>query len=181
MSKRNRRSKRKKQRADQALQVRPENSPQAEALPEYPQTIEPDSVTPAPRQGRRTVTATQFEHYEGLLPHPQHLERFEALLPGATDRLLKMAEGQSTHRQQMERKYLNFNGTGEVLGTIFAGLTVIGAIAGGVFLIYHDKSVEGLVAMLTPLATVGGIFVKTRSKQAKQIQAKQTAVQRARR
>src|SRR5258708_7872427 len=66
-----------------------------------------------------------LELYQGALPHPDHLERFEALLPGATDRFLGLAERQSAHRQRMEKKFLNFNGATQILGSLFAGVIVL--------------------------------------------------------
>src|SRR5690242_8766078 len=87
------------------------------------------------------IVAGRFERYEGLLPHPEHLARFEAILPGTTDRILKIAENQSSHRHRMENKFLNFNGWGEIIGVVFAGLIVLAGIGVGGFLLYAGKDI----------------------------------------
>ncbi|MHB1095572.1 MAG: DUF2335 domain-containing protein [Gemmatimonadaceae bacterium] len=109
-----------------------------------------------------TITA---EFYAGMLPHPNHLERFEKLQPGATDRLIRMVEGQATHRQAMERKFLNFNGTAQVLGVVIAGLFLLSAVAGGVYLLHDGKTLQGFGAMLAGIVPVAVTFLKQRRDQ----------------
>lgn len=118
------------------------------------------------------------ELYFGAVPHPEHVERYETLLPGSTDRFITMAERQSAHRQRMESRFIAVNGTSQVLGSLFAGLTVLGALAAGTFLVYHDKNIQGLTAMLAPLAIIGGIFLKTRKSQGVEIERKREAERR---
>ena len=55
-----------------------------------------------PEQVQRERLAITAESYSGPLPHPDHLRHFEATLPGAADRIIKMAEKQSAHRREME-------------------------------------------------------------------------------
>ena len=66
----------------------------------------------------------------------------------------------------MENKFLNFNGWGEIIGVVFAGLIILAGIAGGVYLLLNDKPLGGFTAMLTPLAGVAIAFVKARASQA---------------
>jgi uncharacterized membrane protein len=89
-----------------------------------------------------------------------------------------MAEKQSAHRQGMERKFLNFNGISQILGVVFAGLIVMGAIALGGYLVYNDKSLQGFVAMFVPLATVGGLFIHDRRQQQKELERKRATERR---
>src|SRR5438093_9488764 len=41
--------------------------------------------------------------FSGPLPHPDIVAKFEQVIPGAAERLLRMAEKQSNHRQSLER------------------------------------------------------------------------------
>lgn len=107
------------------------------------------------------------------------MERFERVLPGCTDRMLRLAEEQSKHRQRIENKFLATNAASEILGVILAGLVVLGGIGGAVFLAYHDKNVGALVSGFGPLAVVGGIFLKTRRSQASEVEAKRARGARA--
>ncbi len=45
-----------------------------------------------------------MELYAGPLPHPEILEKFEQILPGSADRILKQAEAQTLHRIELEKK-----------------------------------------------------------------------------
>ncbi len=40
----------------------------------------------------------------GPIPPPSMMEQYERTLPGSADRILKMAENQSEHRQWIEKK-----------------------------------------------------------------------------
>ncbi len=44
------------------------------------------------------------EFFSGPLPSPQTLEGYENSVPGSAERILKMAESQVYHRQDMEKK-----------------------------------------------------------------------------
>lgn len=147
-------------------------SPQRQPL-EAPTQVDAQVIEPHQAQRQKTRTVTQlFEHYQGLLPHPEHMVRFEQILPGTTDRMMVLAEDQSAHRQLMERKYLNFNGWGEILGVVFAGIAGLSGIGAGAFLLYRDKPIGGFGTLLTPLAAIIWAFRKSRDRQAKEHAAK---------
>lgn len=122
------------------------------------------------RTAQRTEITTEF--YAGLLPHPEHLERFEKLQPGTTSRLMAMAEKQGEHRQAMERQFLNFNGFSQVAGTIFAGIVALGSVGASVYLLATGHSLIEFAAMLTPLAAIVWAFRKTQKRQATEIARK---------
>lgn len=63
----------------------------------------------------------------GPIPPPDKMEQYEKTLPGSADRILKMAESQSEHRQSLEKQRLSFSNREVHLGQIFGFL--IGAIA----------------------------------------------------
>lgn len=45
-------------------------------------------------------------HYSGPIPPPEMLEKYNQIIPGAAERILKMAEDQSAHRQYLEKKVI---------------------------------------------------------------------------
>jgi len=48
------------------------------------------------------------EHYiEGPLPPPVILQQYDTVIPGAAERILAMAEGETTHRRNLESQQLN--------------------------------------------------------------------------
>ena len=86
-----------------------------------------------------------------------------------------MAERQSAHRQELERAVVRGGVTSQRLGQIFAFVIALAAIIGGVWLIAHDKSSEGLTSIITALAALVGVFVYGRRQQAKERERKAQA------
>ena len=61
----------------------------------------PQNLPAGSSQGSRSVA--RVETFQGPIPPPSVLEAYEKILPGAAERILKMAENQSTHRQEIEK------------------------------------------------------------------------------
>jgi uncharacterized membrane protein len=120
--------------------------------PHRPQGVEAD---PAER-----IVAGQWS---GPLPPPAALEQFERSAPGAADRILGMAEREEEHRHTQERAMLRSDTQARARGQWMAFLVALVIIAGGIWLISKGKQWEGLVAVLTPLATLVGIFIYSTS------------------
>ena len=97
--------------------------------------------------------------YEGPLPPSFMLKEYEEILPGAADRILKMAEQQASHRQSIEKTVIDSKSKAEILGVIFAGLIGLSAIVGGFVLIYIGRSGEGIAAIITSLASLIGAYL----------------------
>lgn len=122
------------------------------------------------RKPASPVTKTNFQmmnavskSFIGPLPPPDMLRDYQDSLPGlnAADRIITMAEKQMNQRHIMERRIL----WSEITGTVFAGLIAIGGLIAGTFLINNDKSVSGLITMLTPLGAICGAFVYNKKKE----------------
>lgn len=79
--------------------------------------------------------------------------------------MIQMAERQGAHRQAMERKFLNFNGVSQILGTVFAGAVAVGSVAGGIYLLSTGHSLAEFAATLVPLAAIVWAFRWTRNRQ----------------
>jgi len=91
--------------------------------------------------GTRAVTVQHTEtiHHQGPLPRPDDFEKYERVLPGAADRILKLAENQATHRQGLERRALTGDIVKSMMGTVLAYITFAGAMYGAVYLLLNDK------------------------------------------
>lgn len=61
--------------------------------------------------------AAWFESFSGPLPPPKHLAEYERILPGAAERIFRMAEDQATHRRSLEQAVV----MGDVTGTDLPG------------------------------------------------------------
>jgi uncharacterized membrane protein len=86
---------------------------------------------------------------------------------------MALAEGQSQHRQHLERIVVEGNvkheGRGQLYGFVIAMTTILSS---GV-LVYMGKTVEGLAGMLGTLAALAGIFVYGRRRKDKELSEKQ--------
>jgi uncharacterized membrane protein len=134
------------------------------------------SAALAASSGEREATVEQqqlrAEFYSGLLPHPEHLARFDEIAPGTAARIVGWVEQQATHRQRMESRFLNFNGVSQVLGTLFGGTALLGAIGGGIYLVAIGKDIQGFGTMVGALVAAIVVFATQRSGQRQEVDEK---------
>jgi uncharacterized membrane protein len=93
------------------------------------------------------VRAVSIE-FRGSLPHPQILKQYDQVVPGAAERIVRLAERQVHHRHSME-------GRSQLFTFSLALITVLG----GIGLIALGKTAEGLVPLVAAVAGLGGLFV----------------------
>lgn len=97
--------------------------------------------------------------YEGLLPMPLFLEKYKEIESTYPDRIMKLVEDQSNHRQDIEKKVIESNISHEKLGMVFGFiLGLVGILMGG-FLLYSDKSISGFAVFFTSLGALVGNFI----------------------
>ena len=96
------------------------------------------------------IAARASYSFSGPLPPPELMEKYEKVSKGAAHRIIKMAEGQSNHRQKIEKDVIKSNIFNEKMGMFLAaGLTAI-FITAGTVLIILDKSVAGYISLFGP-------------------------------
>ena len=121
-------------------------------------------------------SAVAAEQYAGPLPHPSHLKQFEEIRPGAADRIIKMAERQAAHRQELESRIILSNLKLEAKGQWFAFGITLAIVGGGFYVISQGYSIAGLVPMIGAIATLAGVFVygkrKSRNNQSDSVDRK---------
>jgi len=100
-----------------------------------------------------------FVERKSLLPPPNELERYEALQPGITDRLLSSYEKQQEHRMELEKEVISTGAKQSLRGQIFAFILGAITIIGGLFLLIKDKNVQGYTLIVGSAATLAGVFV----------------------
>lgn len=122
--------------------------------PDFPQS-------PQPRQTTTTVfakTEVQATTFQGLLPSPEVLQKFDQVLPGLADRIAKMAEGYARDRLLNGRTAR----WSMILAQVFAFIVAMTIILGGFYLVLHDKSPEGITAVVAAVAAIVTAFVDGR-------------------
>src|SRR3989344_6096073 len=105
--------------------------------------------------------------FSGPLPPPEILRGYESILPGLADRVVKMAENQSTHRQRLESRVIWFDGIRSSLGLVFGLIIALAGIVAGMYLILNGNSTTGLASLIIPLGVIVGAFVYQKQKESK--------------
>ena len=129
-----------------------------------------DLTPPVPQQHpqpQRSVSATsvQFksESWQGPLPPPEALVRFNDAFPGCAERIVAMAENQSNHRQRLEDKVVSGNLALAGRAQILAALLAAGALGGSIYLLAHNMKAEGLATFATEVGTLLFVWWKGRA------------------
>lgn len=116
--------------------------------------------TPSAMSAELTLSQTKTS-WSGPLPHPQELEAFDRVVPGAAERIVHMAEQEGAHVRDMERGALRWTGVGQILGQLLA----FAVAAAGLFAAYHlamaNHDGAAMVIGGVPLATIVGAFLKS--------------------
>lgn len=101
----------------------------------------------------------QETSFSGPLPPPEVLKKFDEVVPGAAERIIKMAEGQFAHRTELEKKVINSDIArskyGQVLGFIIA---IVGLFVSATVSIYGNAITGGIIGVGT-LASLVGVFM----------------------
>lgn len=116
-------------------------------------SVEAPAGEPTAAEARlvQVETAQHLEFSSGPLPPPRFFQAYEATLPGAAERILAMAEREQKSRHVREAR-----------GQWMAFLLALLGLLGGVALVYWDKSLEGLAAMVVSVAIVIGVFITSK-------------------
>ncbi|MGD0102174.1 MAG: DUF2335 domain-containing protein [Acidobacteriota bacterium] len=122
------------------------------------------------------LTYFAAEGFSGPLPHPSLLIKYNEAFPGCAERIVGMAERQSSHRQAIERKVIYSNVVSERLGQILGFIVAIVVVLSGVYLTMHDKPTQGIVAILSPLIGLVLAFIYGKRHQQKQLSSKNPQV-----
>lgn len=101
----------------------------------------------------------QQQHYSGPLPHPEALERYNQIVPGAAERIIKMAEKEMDHRHKNEDVMTRSAIRTTIMSIIFAFVSVL-ILSGLVFyaLTKGFDVVAGSIAVGS-IAAVSSVFI----------------------
>jgi uncharacterized membrane protein len=127
----------------------------------------------SPEERRETVAmmqaAIEVSRYSGPLPPPESLAKYEQVLPGSADRIIRMAEQQALHRQQLERLVISSNATAQKWGLGCAFMIAMSAIWGGVWLSLKGMGGAGLATIIGALVALVAVFVYGKTDQKKEL------------
>lgn len=107
-----------------------------------------------------SASVTKMEHFAGPLPPPDALVKYDAIVPGAAERIISMWEVQVGHRQGLERTVIDADVKDSKLGLILGFLIALAAIiVGGWVTVYGGHTTAGTIIAAIPVPTLAGVFV----------------------
>lgn len=136
-----------------------------------------------PEPDKLLVSHTQI--HQEIIPHPELLERYERLLPGTAERLLRLAESETEHRRALERQAQSANATAQsaqidlqrqaqalaglqtrkafisdAIGQVFGLIVALACVAAAVWLAERQPWVAGLLAGIPSAAVIRAFFAR---------------------
>ena len=124
------------------------------------------------RQQGINASITQVQQWSGPLPSPDALERYNAVLPNAAERIMIMAEKEMEHRHQREIETMKQDGvllekrwrlavTSMILG--FVCVIVLAVLIG--YALHNGADGIALGTAIGAIAAVAGLFTYSKLKQ----------------
>jgi len=115
----------------------------------------------SPEQKKQTLTGVQssFQSYTGPIPPPAMLEKYNQVVPGAAERILKLAEDQSSHRQNIETIVIKSDSRNSLFGVFSALIISLGVIYLAYFAIKENYPAAGVIFSALGLSSLVGTFI----------------------
>ena len=121
-----------------------------------PASRQADFVAPEQKSAQAIVMS---ESWSGPFPPPSVIEKYEDMVPGAADRILKMTENQTAHRIEIEKIVIRGDSTRSYLGLIFGFILSMAVISGGIYLVANGHDWAGGVLIGLDLIGLASVFV----------------------
>ncbi len=105
-------------------------------------------------QSEKSTQSSTLLHtaFSGPIPPPEVLAKYEMIQPDLVDRIVRMAESETKHRQTIEKNRLNADikittrtQTEIIIGQFFAFLICLCAITCGTYLILQGHTITGTI------------------------------------
>lgn len=97
--------------------------------------------------------------WSGPMPHPDDLDAYERILPGAADRILTMAEKQTAHRQRLEEIAVTGNEDRARRGQRYGLIIGLGGLGASVGMVALGEPQAAIVIGGATLVSLVGAFL----------------------
>ena len=128
------------------------------------QEIVPAEADDTPSPG--SVVEASAASFRGPLPPPGFMKGYEETLPGSADRILRLAEQEASHRQQVERESLSITASAvkddafrSRLGLFLGAFVAIVFVVIALVMVLAGHPWPGAIIGTADIAAVVGVFV----------------------
>jgi uncharacterized membrane protein len=111
------------------------------------------------QQRQQIVQAQISASFSGPLPHPDILVRYNDAVPDAAERILAMAERQSAHRIDLEKRVITADIRRSNFGLAAGLIVALAFLVGSVVLVLSGYAVEGTIFATVDIAGLVATFV----------------------
>ena len=103
--------------------------------------------------------SVSMETFHGPIPPPAILESYEKLIPGGAERILRMAENQATHRQEIEKIVVKAGARDSLWGAIVAAIIAFCAFAWSAYALSIGQTAEAVRGIIVVVFGFVSAFV----------------------
>ncbi len=146
--------------------------PSGKKRPRPPISAQTDPLAKKPRETQVVQQLEQLEVRQGPIPDPDTLSRYDRLLPGTADRIIKMAETEGQHRREMEGQLVvadiadrKADRAEARVGQLLAFGIASFAIGCSVLVTLYDHPVPGSIIGGGTIVSLVGLFIYGRTAQ----------------
>ncbi|MGO9410974.1 MAG: DUF2335 domain-containing protein [Spirochaetia bacterium] len=133
----------------------------------------PNGQMPQASQIRQVAqTIIRQELYQGPMPHPDILAKYETLCPGTAKRLFDQLQEQTHHRMSMEKTVITANVRSSRLGQWMGFTICMTALVGGGVMAAFGIDTAGLILAVGGLVSLVAVFMAGRLTGQKELRAK---------
>ncbi|MFZ0864447.1 MAG: DUF2335 domain-containing protein [Candidatus Sulfotelmatobacter sp.] len=132
----------------------------------------------APNNQQKITRQVQSFSFSGPLPPPQLLSQYNEVVPYGAERLMKMAEAQQTHRQELEKTVIHGNVGSEKRGQWMGLFISMVVILAGTYLAGTGKQITGGILVGVDVVALAGVFVYGKKVQRRDLDQKREPFKR---
>ncbi|MEW5775103.1 MAG: DUF2335 domain-containing protein [Thermodesulfobacteriota bacterium] len=121
--------------------------------------VEPERVVEELKSLPPKVQQTIFAQFIGPLPPPEVFAGYDNVLPGAAERILKMAEDEANHRRAQEGRIVASSCQDGRLGLWMGFVIGMLGISGSCVVAIIGNALAGSVLGIASIAALAGVFV----------------------
>lgn len=116
---------------------------------------------------KRQVIVHKEEMFVGPVPHPEIIEKYEKIYPGAAKIIFENWDSQVKHRHGLEKSVVHTDNLRSILGVIFGFVVALVTIGGGAYTALNGLPLFGGGLSLAGLAMIVTAFITSRERKGK--------------